>query len=226
MSKQKIAFLVSGGGGNLRFIQTCIQKGFLPQAEIIAVVADRQCSAITYAQEKNIPTQIVPYDRKDLGSRSALQQALVSAGVPDIIVCSFDRILDQETVAKFSNKMLNLHYSLLPAFKGFIGENTVRQALLNGCKFIGTTVHFVAEEVDAGKIIAQTSIPVTGQENIKDLMNVIFRAGCLNLLNALLLQTLPGPTAPSSVYENNIVFSPALQIAQNGFDEKFWRSIA
>lgn len=97
----------------------------------------------------------------DYASRAEFSQAIraeiESAGADSVVLAGFMRVLGGELVSAFSNRILNIHPSLLPAFPG---ANAVDQALEHGVKMTGVTVHFVDEEVDHGPIIAQRAVPV------------------------------------------------------------------
>ncbi|MBD0379695.1 phosphoribosylglycinamide formyltransferase [Paenibacillus sedimenti] len=222
----KICFLCSGNGGNLRFINKCIQKKIIPNIELVGIIADRHCEAITFAQYNNLSAYKINYSRKN---NAELKEALISLN-PDIIVTNFHKILDEEIVNLFKGKLINLHYSLLPAFGGVIGDKPVRMALDTGCKFVGTTVHFVDEEVDNGFIISQNLLPVANNSEFQVIMNEVFRMGCVNLLNAILHisnQEISIENNLSNIYgyeRNEIVSSPPFNHSMI-FNEDFWRSI-
>jgi phosphoribosylglycinamide formyltransferase-1 len=177
----KIVFLSSGGGGNLRFIKKCIDETLLENCEVVAVISDRQCRALDFAAKESIANYQIAYNRID--NRELLELLLLIN--PDYIVTNIHKILDSQIVGLFNNRLINLHYSLLPAFKGGIGETPVREALKLGCKFIGTTVHFVNDDVDSGEIITQTVIPVVREQLFEKTMEDIFKSGCINLLSAI-----------------------------------------
>jgi phosphoribosylglycinamide formyltransferase-1 len=214
----RLVFLASGGGGTMRFIHRAIQDGHLPGFALVGVAADRDCGALTYARANGVPHRQLHYRRDD----NAAMVATLAEWRPDIVVTNIHRILDAELVAAYRGKLVNLHYSLLPAFKGLIGVEPVRQALAHGCRFVGTTVHLVAEEVDAGPILAQSVVPVT-TDDLDALMDQVFRSGCLNLLNAL--QALarggdaPGADAPGWS------FSPPPAFQASAFGEAFWSAL-
>ena len=119
-------------------------------------------------------------------------------------------------VGRFRGRMINLHYALLPAFKGLQGAESVRQALAAGCKLVGSTVHEVAEEVDAGPILAQSAVAVTTQD-LDVMMDRVFRSGCLCLLNVL---AGPAPVDPGAE-----LHAPAPALGPATFDEAFWRAL-
>ncbi len=223
---RNIVFLCSGGGGNLAFVHRCVELGVLPGHRIDAVVTDRECGALTRAARSRIPSCQVAYSRQD---ESALFDALAHRD-PDVIITNIHKILGPRVVERFQGRLVNLHYSLLPAFKGTIGEQPVRAALAQGCKFVGTTCHLVEAEVDAGKIICQSVIAVMPDRSPDELMNAQFRAGCLVLLNSLMLLGACREAAreDSAVIVEGIraAFAPSLQFDTAPFNQAFWCELA
>jgi phosphoribosylglycinamide formyltransferase-1 len=181
MPVRSLVFLASGSGGNLRFIDQCLRQGRLTGHRLARVIADRECGSVDYARRVALPVAVIAY-RRDTPDALA---ALLAEDDPDLIVTNIHKILDRDTVAQYAGRLINLHYSLLPAFGGHIGEKPIRLALEAGCKIVGTTVHYVTEQVDAGPIIAQSALAVHDGEAFDRLMNRVFRSGCCNLLRAL-----------------------------------------
>lgn len=215
---QRIVFLVSGGGGNLRFIHQAIVQGQLPDAELVGVVADRECEALAYCDVHRIPVYPIHYTRAEPHAlRAALRELR-----PDVIVTNIHKILDADTVGAFSGRMINLHYSLLPSFGGVIGAEPVRLALEQGCKIVGTTVHYVSEAVDAGEIISQSAIPVH-THNLEHLMSDVFRSGCVNLLSAI---GSLGKRAGHVQTRPTGFVSPHASFRAEDFSEEFWTTVA
>lgn len=178
---RSLVFLASGAGGNLKFVDQCIRRGALPGWRLAGVIVDRPCGSADYARKVDLPLTEITYRRE---APEALLAAL-AALAPDIAVTNFHKILDGETVSRHAGRLLNLHYSLLPAFGGLIGDKPVRAALEAGCKMLGTTTHWVTERVDAGPIISQSVLPVIDGEPFARTMSRVFRSGCANLLQAL-----------------------------------------
>jgi phosphoribosylglycinamide formyltransferase-1 len=223
MSSKRLVFLCSGGGGNLRFIHGAIAWGILKGIELAAVIADRECGALKNARDRDLPALLVPYGPED---RSSLKRVLHEHH-PDLIVSTFHKILDPDVVRDFKGKIINLHYSLLPLFKRTIGTAPVEQALAAGCRFLGTTVHFVTEDVDGGPIVSQSVIPVAEGETVTAVMDRVFRSGCLNLLNALRIATERGPDGVrgSGSPTGRNVFSPPLVYGEEFFPDRFWSEL-
>jgi len=129
---------------------------------IAVVVADRPCGALDIAREHGIPAELV--DRADF--TDAFDRVAYTHDVVDVLqrhdvdlvaIAGFGTILSKPFVDAFGGRAVNTHPALLPSFKGW---HAVRDALEFGVKVTGTTVHLVTEEVDAGPILAQESVPV------------------------------------------------------------------
>lgn len=171
----KIVFLVSGYGGNLKFFFQCIQRGVLKNVDL-AVIADRECPALHFARTRGLTAVQIMYNR----DRSEALRELLRSLQPDVVITNWNKIIDKDTVREYSGKMINLHYSLLPAFSGLMGVEPIRQAYSRGCYFIGPTCHFVDADVDTGKIIFQsvfrTDMPIEAA------IVKMFREGCISLI--------------------------------------------
>jgi phosphoribosylglycinamide formyltransferase-1 len=176
--KVRIAFLVSGEGGNLKFICNVVDRGILENCQICGTIADRECGAAKFA-ESRMPVSQCPAGEKQA---TALKKAIDTLN-PDLIISGLHRLIPAEIVRTYPRKIINLHYSLLPSFggRGMIGDKPVWAALKHGCTIVGTTVHFINEELDAGEIIAQTAINVIPGEPFGEVMQRIFQSGCKNL---------------------------------------------
>ena len=144
--------LISGSGTNLQaLIDACASKDF--PAEIVLVISNRaDAGGLGRAERAGIPALIIPH--KEYSSReafdAALDAALIKAGVEFICLAGFMRLLSEGFVHKWRDRLINIHPSLLPAFKGI---DAVEQALAAGVSRTGCTVHFVRPEMDAGPIL-------------------------------------------------------------------------
>jgi len=177
----RIVFLCSGSGGNLRFVAQAIRMGWIDEAQICAVLSDRECDANAFARAQGLPTEVLDFSA---AGQLAVVDRLRAFG-PDVIVTTVHRILVPELAQAFCGKLVNLHYSLLPAFAATIGDRPVRQALDYGAKFLGVTVHFVDEGVDTGRPIVQAVTAAPQEPELEAVMNVLFRSGCVGLLHAI-----------------------------------------
>lgn len=173
--KRRVGVLISGTGTNL---QALIEQARRPtsSAEIVVVISNRPgVQGLKRAALAGIQTRVV--DHKLYGSRAefdgTIDRVLEEFGVELVCLAGFMRILTGNFVKKWNGKLLNIHPSLLPSFKGV---NAQKQALQAGVRVSGCTVHFVAEEVDAGAIIVQEAVPVLSNDTEESLCDRIREA--------------------------------------------------
>ncbi|XP_072245833.1 trifunctional purine biosynthetic protein adenosine-3 [Leuresthes tenuis] len=173
--RTRVGVLISGTGTNL---QALIEqaKQLSSSAEIVVVISNRPgVQGLKRASLAGIQTRVV--DHKLYGSRAefdgTIDRVLEEFGVELVCLAGFMRILTGTFVKKWNGRLLNIHPSLLPSFKG---ANAQKQALQAGVRVAGCTVHFVAEEVDAGAIIAQEAVPVLGGDTEESLSERIREA--------------------------------------------------
>jgi phosphoribosylglycinamide formyltransferase 1 len=155
---KSIVILISGRGSNMEAIITAVANG-LP-VNIRAVISNRpDAVGLTTAKQHGIATHAL--DHKTFASRDAFDAALmqtIDAHAPDFVVLAgFMRVLTASLVNHYTNRLVNIHPSLLPSFPGV---HTHRQALDAGVKIHGATVHLVTPELDHGPIIIQAAVPV------------------------------------------------------------------
>ncbi|MGH8025822.1 MAG: phosphoribosylglycinamide formyltransferase [Pseudoxanthomonas sp.] len=153
----RIAVLVSGRGSNLQALLDAIAAGRLG-AEIVGVFSDKPQAP---ALQRVAQTVRWAADARSFADRASFDLAMgdaVAACRPDWVVCAgYMRILGEDFIARFRGRLLNIHPSLLPKYRGL---HTHARALEAGDDDHGGSVHFVIPELDAGSVIAQTSIPV------------------------------------------------------------------
>lgn len=161
----KVAVLVSGGGTNLQAILDAVDSGKITNAKVEKVISN-VAGAYALERAKNHGVQGVTLRRKDFESKAAWEQALINeiedCGAQLIVLAGFMAILSEDFTKHFENKIINVHPSLIPSFcgEGMYGLHVHEAALAKGVKVSGATVHFVNEEVDGGKIIAQKAVEV------------------------------------------------------------------
>jgi len=217
----KIIFLCSGNGGNLKFINLCIREEFIDNINLM-VIADRECGAIKYARKKNIENFIINYSREN----NLSLKNILSREKPDLIITNLHKITDKELVSKFSGKLINLHYSILPSFSGMIGEKTILMAIDRKCKFVGATIHYVNNQVDGGEIISQGIVKVKGSD--KEIINNVFQIGCLLLLNVLINKNINICKKIEYLKKkeyNDFIFNPNLNYNRKYFNHNFWNEL-
>ncbi|HEF4729734.1 phosphoribosylglycinamide formyltransferase [Burkholderia multivorans] len=156
---KKLVILISGRGSNMEaIVRACTHERW--PAEVAAVIANRPDAAgLAFAASHGIATAVV--DHRSFDGRGSFDAALateIDRFAPDLVVLAgFMRILTPEFVRRYEGRLLNIHPSLLPSFKGI---RTHQQALDAGVALHGATVHFVIPELDSGAIVAQGAVPV------------------------------------------------------------------
>lgn len=223
---QRLVFLCSGGGGNLAFIHQMIERGDLQDVSLVAVLTDRKCQANEFAESNGVPNYCI--DFKDEGQRNLL--ATLDELEPDLIITTVHKILEQSVIERYGGRLINLHYSLLPAFGGLIGARPVQASLDHGVLFTGVTVHMVDESVDGGRPLVQGVIALQGRESLDDLMQVVFRCGCTALMSAIthILGSKGGAYAPFNltILGHHCVFNGGESVHERLIEgEEFWLTL-
>ncbi len=167
--RKRLAVFCSGNGSNLQALLDAERKGSLGPAEIALVVCDRaEAFALVRANRANKPAALL--SPKDFVDRDAFEEALSGvlrkAGIDFVILAGFMRILGAKFVQSFAGRMLNVHPSLLPAFKG---AHAIRDAVEYGARVSGVTVHFVTPDLDSGPIIFQEAVQVSSKDTAETL---------------------------------------------------------
>ena len=171
----RIAVLISGRGSNLKaLIDACAARGY--PAKIGLVLSNRpDASGLVHAEEAGIPYKVI--DHKQFKTREAfdaeLHRALTTSEVDLVCNAGFMRILTDEFVHQWRDRLLNIHPSLLPAFKGL---HVHQRAIDAGVRISGATVHFVRPEMDEGPIVAQVAVPVLPDDTAQTLAERILKA--------------------------------------------------
>jgi phosphoribosylglycinamide formyltransferase-1 len=159
LRKTRTAILISGRGSNMQALVDAARADDYP-AEIVLVVSNRpDAPGLEWANARGLPTLAI--DHKRYATRDAfedaLQKALEAAGTELVALAGFMRLMTPAFVEQWRDRMINIHPSLLPSFKGL---HTHERALAAGVRITGCTVHFVRAEMDEGPIIAQAAVPV------------------------------------------------------------------
>lgn len=220
----KVFFLVSGNGGNLKFIHSCIKNNIIKGIDL-TVIGDRECGAIDYARKHEIRSYVISYSK----DYNVELRALLDELNPDYIITSWHKVIDEYIVNRYYGKIINLHYSILPAFSGMIGEKPILEAIKKKCKFIGATIHYVNERVDDGEIIIQGV--TKNNEDVPIIIDRVFKMGCFMLLNTLISknpQILIKPyhnEKKSNITDDHFIFEPKLLFDSTWFDHQFWERL-
>jgi len=171
----KLAILISGRGSNMqKLIDACAAPDF--PATVGLVISNRPgARGLRLAADAGVPTMVI--DHTDFDSRAhfdaALGTALHTAGVELVCQAGFMRILTADFAAQWHGRIINIHPSLLPAFKGL---HVHKQALEAGVRISGCTVHYVTADLDGGPIIAQAAVPVIAGDTVDTLAARILTA--------------------------------------------------
>lgn len=172
MPRRRVAVLISGRGSNMRALVEAARADDYP-AEIALVVSSRpRAEGLAFARAAGIATAVVDQARfrRENRDREAydaeLHQILTDAGIEFICLAGFMRILSATFVRQWERRIVNIHPSLLPAFRGLQPQ---AQALAAGVKVTGCTAHYVVPELDAGPTIAQAEVPVLPGDTVETL---------------------------------------------------------
>lgn len=167
-AQSSVVVLISGRGSNLQSLIRAQEQGAL-HAHFSAVISNRpEAAGLQFAQETGITTDVV--DHTQYSDRNQYDQALIEAidqHQPQLIILAgFMRILTPAFVRHYAGRLINIHPSLLPRFKGL---HTHQQALDAGVTTHGASVHFVTEELDGGPVILQATVPVEPKDSAETL---------------------------------------------------------
>jgi phosphoribosylglycinamide formyltransferase-1 len=159
LRKTRTAILISGRGSNMQALVDAARADDYP-AEIVLIASNRpDAPGLEWANARGLPT--VAIDHKRYATREAfedaLQKALEAAGTELVALAGFMRLMTSAFVERWRDRMINIHPSLLPSFKGL---HTHERVLAAGVRITGCTVHFVRPEMDEGPIIGQAAVPV------------------------------------------------------------------
>ena len=168
----KVGVMASGRGSNFQALINASQKGLMPDVEItILIVNKKNAYAIQRAKKNGIEYKIITSDDK---TREEFDQTVLKIlekkGIDVVVLAGFMRLLTPEFIAKYRNKILNIHPSLLPLFPG---ANAHRDTIAHGAKISGCTAHFVDEGIDTGPIIMQRTVNIEENETEESLSEKI-----------------------------------------------------
>jgi phosphoribosylglycinamide formyltransferase-1 len=163
-----IGILISGRGSNMAAIIEAVQNGRIPDSEVVVVVSDKADAAgLEKANARGIETVVVTRNGRTRAEHdSELIAELKKRNVELVCLAGYMRLLSSDFVRAFPNKIINIHPSLLPNFRGLEAQ---KQAIDSGAKVSGCTVHFVDEELDHGEIILQKKVEVSGDDTTESL---------------------------------------------------------
>lgn len=168
MAKKRVGILISGRGSNMMALVAAAQAADYP-AEVAVVISNRpEAAGLAWAKAQGI--EALAIDHKVYATRGefeeAMHEVLVRHGVGLVACCGFLRLMTADFVDVWRDRMLNIHPSLLPSYKGL---HTHERALADGVKIAGCTVHVVRPEMDVGPIVAQAAVPVLDDDTAETL---------------------------------------------------------
>lgn len=166
--KIRTAIFISGRGSNMQaLINACKEEENFP-AEISLVIANKNAIGLNFAESQSIKTKIISHEifKNRLDFEQEIHQELVKNNIHLICLAGFMRILSPWFVEKWEKRIINIHPSLLPKFKG---AHAVRDAILAKAKKTGCTTHFVTAKVDSGLIIRQSEVAILNTDTEESL---------------------------------------------------------
>ena len=169
-----IAVLCSGNGSNLQAIIDKVESGYI-SAKIAVVVSDKKSAfALKRAAKAGIETFVL--NPKDYGGRESFDREVIKElqkkKIGLVVLAGYMRLLSDHFIKEYRNKIINIHPSLLPSFKGIHG---IKDALEFGAKVTGPTVHFVDEKLDHGPIILQKAINVKDDDTEESMLERVHK---------------------------------------------------
>jgi phosphoribosylglycinamide formyltransferase 1 len=186
MIKKRVGVLISGRGSNMRALVEASRDPTYP-AEVVFVASNKADAAgLVFARENKIETAIVSH--KVFATREMFDAALnneLQKHALDLVCCAgFMRIMTPVLIKPWTGRMINIHPSLLPLYKGL---HTHQRALDDGVKVHGASVHFVSEELDGGEVILQAQVPVLPGDTAETLSDRVLGVEHSLYVNALKL---------------------------------------
>ena len=171
MRKTRLAVFASGSGSNYEAIAKACCEG-LVDAEVVLLVCDKP-GAYVLERAKRYGTECFAFNPKDYESREAYETVLATMlderGVDFVCLAGYMRIVGKVLLERYERRIVNIHPSLLPSFKG---AHAIQDAVDYGVKLFGVTTHFVDETLDGGRIIDQAGVVYEGSD-IEELTNII-----------------------------------------------------
>ena len=171
LKKTKTAVFISGTGSNLKNLIKFSKSKESPILIDLIISNTRLAKGLIYADQFNIEKKIFNFQNFK-SSETNIITLLKKRKIKFICLAGFMKILSKDFIKKFDGKIINVHPSLLPKYKGL---NTHTRAIKNKDKFTGCTIHYVAAKLDSGKIIMQKKIKITIKDNIKSLTQKVLK---------------------------------------------------
>ena len=167
---KKVGILISGRGSNMQAIVEQAGEAY----EVVVVASDKpEAPGLIWAREHGIPTfALSPKGIGKLAYEAAISAALREAGAEIVALAGYMRLLSDEFVAEWRGRIVNIHPSLLPKYKGL---DTHRRALVAGDMVAGCSVHVVTEELDAGEVLGQAEVRIEARDTPESLAQRVLK---------------------------------------------------
>ena len=169
--KKKTAIFISGNGSNMRNLIKFSKKKYSSINVDLVISSNKKSNATQYLKKNKIDFKIFNFKQKNKDEEKILN-ILKKREIQLICLAGFMKILSRSFIKRFNGKIINIHPSLLPKYKGL---NTHERAILNKEKFSGCTVHFVNSKLDSGKIIIQKKVKINKKDDPKSLSKKILK---------------------------------------------------
>ena len=169
--KVRTAVFISGAGSNLKSLIKFSLKKFSPIEVNLIVSNNVKSKGLKFAKLYKIKKKVYNYDKKKISEKKILKD-LKSNDIKLICLAGFMKILSKDFIRRFEGKILNIHPSLLPKYKGL---NTHHRAIQNKEKYSGCTVHLVNSKLDSGKIILQKKVKLSKKETPSSLQKKVLK---------------------------------------------------
>ena len=169
--KKRTAIFISGNGSNMKNLIKFSKIKSSPIMVDLVISSNKKSNAIQYLKKNKINFKVFNFKQKNKDERK-ISDILKKRNAQLICLAGFMKILSGSFIKKFNGKILNIHPSLLPKYKGL---NTHERAIINREKFSGCTVHFVSSKLDSGKIIIQKKVRINKKDDPKSLSKKILK---------------------------------------------------
>ncbi len=171
IKKTKTAVFISGKGSNLKNLIKFSEFKKSPIKIDLVISNNKNSKGLRYASQNKIEKKIINFKNMNKGEKKSLK-ILSKKKIKLICLAGFMKILSRNFIKKFKGKIINIHPSLLPKFKGL---NTHKRALKNKENFSGCTVHYVTSKLDSGKIILQKKVKIKKNDTLYSLQNRVLK---------------------------------------------------
>ena len=171
LKKIKTAVFISGKGSNLENLIKFSKKKFSPISINLIISNTNYAKGLKYSKKYNIQKKIISFKNKIL-SEKYIFKILLKKNINLICLAGFMKILSRNFIKKFKGKIINIHPSLLPKYKGL---STHKKAIENNDKYAGCSVHFVTAKIDSGKIIMQKKVKIRKNDTVDSLSKKVLK---------------------------------------------------